>query len=55
MTFVKLSFTGAAKLQQDYHAWRSGDSKAGYEPVRTDYFDDGRIPEYISVHILTGV
>lgn len=43
MTFVKLSFAGAVKLQQDYHKWRHGDVTAGYDPVRPDSFDDGKL------------
>ncbi|KAF8628477.1 hypothetical protein AX15_003988 [Amanita polypyramis BW_CC] len=36
VSFVKLSFSGVVKLQQDYQIWCSGNSEAGYEPVRKD-------------------
>ncbi|KAG6832387.1 hypothetical protein H0H92_002655 [Tricholoma furcatifolium] len=34
--FLKLSFSGVAKLQKDYMSWCSGDITAGYEPVVKD-------------------
>ncbi|KAK2466948.1 hypothetical protein APHAL10511_001206 [Amanita phalloides] len=36
VSFVKLSFSGVVKLQQDYQSWLCGDSEAGYEPMNKD-------------------
>ncbi|KAF8350736.1 hypothetical protein F5887DRAFT_940689 [Amanita rubescens] len=36
VSFIKLSFSGVVDLQRNYHLWRSGESEAGYGPMRKD-------------------
>jgi hypothetical protein len=41
ISFVKLSFSGVAKLQKDYLAWCAGNIQAGYEAVEKDPLTNG--------------
>jgi len=41
ISFVKLSFSGVAKLQKDYLAWCAGNVRAGYEAVEKDPLTNG--------------
>lgn len=41
VSFIKLSFAGVVKLQNDYQLWCAGDPEAGYEPIRKDQLNGG--------------
>ena len=41
ISFVKLSFSGVAKLQKDYLAWCAGNVRAGYKAVEKDPLTNG--------------
>lgn len=46
VSFIKFSFSGVVKLQGDYQLWCAGNSRAGYEPIRRDQLNIGRICLY---------
>jgi len=51
VSFIKLSFSGVVKLQEDYRAWCLGDSRAGYESVEKDQLSNRAFPS-LSVSVL---
>lgn len=42
VSFIKLSFSGVVDLQRNYHLWRSGESEAGYGPMRKDQLNHSK-------------
>jgi hypothetical protein len=41
VSFIKLSYAGVVKLQNDYQFWCTGNSEAGYGPIRKDQLNGG--------------
>jgi len=50
VTYIKLSFIGSLKLQQDYQAWCNGNTRAGYEPIVKDQWNNGLHPLHSVYH-----
>ena len=55
VSFIKLSFSGVVKLQEDFRAWCLGDPRAGYEPVQKDQLSNCVSPSLSLSVLLKGL